>query len=258
MRSPQPAPGVPGTQAEAGYRPGYEVAAERILEYIVQKGLEPGARLPTEKDLASVLDLSRTVVREAVKILSALGRLSVEKGRGIFVSEPKNQLWTDTFSRFLPTDPARVGELFEFRRYAETQTSRLAAAHANPVQLRAIRESAQQSAEAAQRHDHEAFTQADEAFHKAIGDATGNAFFSGLVDAIQRLQRQVTIVALAGGAAGPLVTAAEQHREIAEAIAAGEQEQAAVLMNRHIDTTNQQVQREIRHRLFLADAEGGA
>ena len=53
--------------AEGGYRPGYEIAAERILEYIVRARLEPGDRLPTEKDLAEAVGMSRTIVREAVK-----------------------------------------------------------------------------------------------------------------------------------------------------------------------------------------------
>ncbi|MGW8881875.1 FadR/GntR family transcriptional regulator, partial [Streptomyces mirabilis] len=84
-RSTAPAPQPPGDGA--GYRPGYEVAAERILEYLVLAGLGPGARLPTEQDLADRVGMSRTVVREAVKILSALGRLSVHKGRGIYVAQ---------------------------------------------------------------------------------------------------------------------------------------------------------------------------
>ncbi|MFE7106559.1 FadR/GntR family transcriptional regulator [Streptomyces sp. NPDC057600] len=243
------------TETEAApYRPGYEVAAERILEYVARQGMGPGDRLPTEKDLAAEVDMSRTVVREGVKILSALGRLSVEKGRGIFVAHPRNDLWSDTFSRFLPTDPSRVGELFEFRRFTEAETSGLAATRATPVQLRAIREAAQRSAEAAERDDHESFGRADAEFHQAIGAAAGNAFLSSLVDAIQRLQRQVTIVALADSAPGSLAGAAEQHLAILEAIGAGEQEQAAALMARHIDTTELQVQREIRNRIFAAPA----
>ncbi|MFD7623125.1 FadR/GntR family transcriptional regulator, partial [Streptomyces sp. NPDC059802] len=106
----------------------------------------------------------------------------------------------------------------------------------------------------AARDDHESFGRADAEFHQAIGAAAGNAFLSSLVDAIQRLQRQVTIVALADSAPGSLAGAAEQHLAILEAIGAGEQEQAAALMARHIDTTELQVQREIRNRIFAAPA----
>ncbi|WP_448333672.1 FadR/GntR family transcriptional regulator [Streptomyces sp. DSM 41534] len=64
------------------YRPGYELVAEQILELITELRLEPGERMPTEKDSASRLGASRTVVREAVKILSAIGRVCAQKGRG--------------------------------------------------------------------------------------------------------------------------------------------------------------------------------
>ena len=74
-------------RAEGGYRPGYEVAAEQVLELIARLGLRPGDRMPTEQDLAGQLGTSRTVVREAIKILSALGRVRAQKGRGLGVEE---------------------------------------------------------------------------------------------------------------------------------------------------------------------------
>ncbi|MCW3816019.1 FadR family transcriptional regulator [Micromonospora sp. DR5-3] len=245
-----PSLGAQQSAATGGYRPGYEIAAERILEYIVRERLQPGARLPTEKDLAEAVQMSRTVVREAVKILSALGRISVQKGRGIYVAEPDSALWRESFSQFLPADLKQVDEMFEFRRFAEVATSRMAAQRATPTQVKALRETAEQTADAAAHHDIEAFSRADEAFHGAVGVAASNMFFSASVDAVQRLQRQVSAIGLAGAASGSLVVAARQHLAIAEAIAAGDEEQAVVLMAEHIDTTLQQFKREIRHRLF--------
>jgi GntR family transcriptional repressor for pyruvate dehydrogenase complex len=77
---------------DGAYRPGYEVAAEQVLELISQLGLRPGDRMPTEQDLARQLGASRTVVREAVKILSALGRVRAERGRGLFVADDEGML----------------------------------------------------------------------------------------------------------------------------------------------------------------------
>src|SRR5690242_18849855 len=70
-----------------GYRPGYEVVAERIVQLIADLELSPGDRMPTENALASDLGVSRTVVRDAVKILSATGRVSAHKGRGLYVAD---------------------------------------------------------------------------------------------------------------------------------------------------------------------------
>ena len=126
----------PPSGATGGYRPGDEIAAERILEYIAAERLRPGDRLPTEKDLADAVQMTRTVVREAVKILSALGRISVQKGRGIYVAEPGTALWRESNSQFLPTDLHQVDEMFEFRRFTEITTARLAAQRATPTQVR--------------------------------------------------------------------------------------------------------------------------
>ncbi|MFE2448377.1 FadR/GntR family transcriptional regulator [Streptomyces melanosporofaciens] len=239
--------------AGRGYRPGYEVAAERILEYVVQAGLQPGARLPTEKDLADEVQMSRTVVREAVKILSALGRLSVQKGRGIYVAEPEQSSWQQSLANFLPADLRQVDELFEFRRYLETTTASLAALRAAPAQVKAVRDAARQSAEAAEQGDIDAFSAADEAFHLGIAAAAANMFFASTVDAVRHLQRQVTTIGLAGVAGGSLQVAAGQHEAIAEAIAAGEPSRAEALMAEHIDMTAQQFQREIWRRVVPGD-----
>ncbi|MCX4531366.1 FCD domain-containing protein [Streptomyces sp. NBC_00841] len=233
-----------------GYRPGYEIAAERILEYIVKERLSPGTRLPTEKDLADAVQMSRTVVREAVKILSAVGRLSVQKGRGIYVADPEGAQWRESFSQFLPADLRQVDEMFEFRRYVETATARLAAQRAAPTQVNAIREAAVRSMEAALDSDIEAFTRADEGFHGAIGAAASNMFFGATVDSVRYLQRQVSAIGLAGVAGGSLVVAAEQHQAIAAAIAFGDDEQAESLMAGHIDMTVSQFRRAIRKRLL--------
>ena len=85
-----------GSRRVGSYRPGYERVAEQILELIADSGLRPGDRMPTENDLAARVGTSRTVVREAVKILSAIGRVSVQKGRGLFVEgRLKYDTWDD-------------------------------------------------------------------------------------------------------------------------------------------------------------------
>ena len=89
------------------YRPGYELVAERILELIAESGMRPGDRMPTENELAAQLGTSRTVVREAVKILSALGRISAQKGRGLYVADDAGDAGLDGLGRLLPADRPR-------------------------------------------------------------------------------------------------------------------------------------------------------
>src|SRR5690349_11646353 len=106
-----------GSRRVGSYRPGYERVAEQILELIADSGLRPGDRMPTENDLAARVGTSRTVVREAVKILSAIGRVSVQKGRGLYVADDQGMLGSTRWGGFfLPTDLDHVYMIFEFRQ----------------------------------------------------------------------------------------------------------------------------------------------
>jgi DNA-binding GntR family transcriptional regulator len=239
-----------------GYRPGYEIAAERILEYIVKERLSPGIRLPTEK-VADAVQMNRTVVREAVKILSAVGRLSVQKGRGIYVADPEGAQWQESFSRFLPADLRQVDEMFEFRRYVETATACLAAQRAALRQVNAIREAAVRSMEAALDSDIEAFTRADEGFPwrdrrggvehvlrcdgrlRAMSAATGQCHRAG---------RRRGRVARGGCRAAPGDRRGHRLRD---------DERAESLMAGHIDMTASQFRRAIRKRL-LPDSDASS
>ena len=103
----------------SAYRPGYELIAEQILELIARSDLSPGDRMPTENEIAAQLGTSRTVVREAIKILSALGRIKAQKGRGLYVADDDGMLGMRWGGFFLPTDLDHIYMLFEFRRVQE-------------------------------------------------------------------------------------------------------------------------------------------
>lgn len=240
-------------RAGAAYRPGYEIAAERILEHIADERLRPGDRVGTERDLAATLDISRTVTREAVKILSALGRLTVRKGSGVHVAEPAGHLAEESWSLFLPADPDQVRMLFELRRTLELETSALAATRATPQQVRAVREAADRSAEAAEHDDFDTFRKADEDFHRAVAAASNNVFFESTVGVITQLKRQVLTIGLRGGQSGSLLVAAKQHIDIGDAIADGDPDRASEAMADHIDVALVQFRDEIQRRMLDID-----
>ncbi|MEV6286008.1 FCD domain-containing protein [Kribbella sp. NPDC051770] len=227
------------------YRPGYETVAERLLAYIAEQGLQPGDRLPTEKGLAEILGTGRSVTREAIKVLAAVGRLAVRKGAGIYVSVPTNA--DRQVSYFQPTDLAHVAMLFDHRRLIEAESARLAASLARPALVQSIRTAAEASVEAA--GDPEAFRVHDRAFHDAVAEASGNVFLQAAVTSLRDFKEQSDRLLFAGAVPGSLEVAAEQHVGIAAAIAAGDADKAATGMVQHIDTTQAQFEQRIRERL---------
>ncbi|MGW1541691.1 FadR/GntR family transcriptional regulator [Streptomyces sp. NPDC002309] len=247
----------PGDEdASSPYRPGYELVAEQLLSYIEERNLRAGDRLPTERGLAEILGASRNVTREAVKVLAAIGRLSVRRGAGIFVAESTGGLVDDQLSHFRPTSMEHVLMLLEYRTVIESETARRAASLATPIEVRAIRECAASSLVAARAADAHAFARADEAFHDAVAAAAPNVFLRASVANVRRFASQSDVLLFHGDAAGSLEVAAGQHLAIAEAVAAGEAELATRLMVEHIATTRSQFERKIRDRVFSPDGRG--
>ncbi|MEU5310904.1 FCD domain-containing protein [Streptomyces sp. NPDC021562] len=242
---------VNGADERRDYRPGYEIVAERILEFIAEARLVPGDRMPTENDLAQQLDTSRAVVREAVKILSALGRVRAHKGRGLFVADDDGMLISSRWGGFFrPVDLDHVFMLFEFRRVQETAAARLAATRATPAELRNIEVAMQQCRHGYVHGDVDVFNQADEDFHAALAAASHNTFLGSAVRDARRLQRQSSAIGIHDSLGEGTLAAVEEHEAIYRAIRDGRPDEAAEATAAHLDRTLEDYRREIQRRLF--------
>jgi len=241
-------------RAEPGeYRPGYELVAEQILQFIAEHELSPGDRMPTEKELAARLGASRTVVREAVKILSATGRVSAQKGRGLYVADGEGVLGTTRFGGFfMPTNLEHIFMLFEFRRIQEIAASRLAAAQASPAELRVIEAAVYDCRQGHQTSDHARFEAGDDAFHLGVAAASHNFFLVAAVREARRLQRQASVIGIRG-VGGHAAEAVEEHDAIYRAIRDGQPDAAADATVVHLDNTLKDYRREIQRRVFGKD-----
>jgi GntR family transcriptional regulator, transcriptional repressor for pyruvate dehydrogenase complex len=242
---------VNGAEERRDYRPGYEIVAERILEFIAEARLVPGDRMPTENDLAQQLDTSRAVVREAVKILSALGRVRAHKGRGLFVADDDGMLITSRWGGFFrPVDLDHVLMLFEFRRVQEMAAAKLAATRATPAELRAIEVAMQQCRYGYANGDVDVFNQADDDFHAALAAASHNTFLGSAVRDARRLQRQSSAIGIHNALSEGTAAAVEEHEAIYRAIRDGRADEAAAATAAHLDRTLEDYRREIQRRLF--------
>jgi len=246
-----PASAQDAAPAEDGYRPGYELVAERILVLIAESGLRPGDRMPTENELAATLGTSRSMVREAVKILSAIGRVRAQKGRGLYVADDEGMLGSSRWGGFfLPTDLDHVYMLFEFRRVQETAASRLAATRATPAELRTIETAAETCRQGHVTGEAALFDRGDDEFHLAVAAAAHNPFLVAAVREARRLQRQSNIIGMHGTVGGHAPEAIEEHAAILQAIRDGDPEAAAQATATHLDNTLEDYRHEIQRRLF--------
>jgi GntR family transcriptional regulator, transcriptional repressor for pyruvate dehydrogenase complex len=226
-------------QTKKPYRPGYELAAERILEMIVSRGLAPGDRLPSEQALAEQMGLSRSVTREAIKVLTAIGRVSAQRGRGLYVGAAADAPQSSLLSghRFIPGDPDQVEQLLKFRLVQEVAAAREAALNATPPDLRVLRQAIADCDQALGSGDRDMWADADTRFHVGLAAASGNAFLRAAVESARRLQEQVVVLGLHGGTGGSLDEAQVEHRAIYAAVLTGEPDKAGQAAAQHIEHT---------------------
>lgn len=242
---------------ESGYRPGYEIAAERILEMIVEQELLPGDRLPTEQSLADALGLSRSVTREAIKVLAAIGRVSAQRGRGLYVgggSPAQGGLLSG--HQFIPGRIDHVEQLLEFRMVQEVFAAQEAAVKATPPDINLLSAALAACARALESGDREQWEEADTRFHLGVAKASGNEFVRSALDSVRHLQKQVVLLALHGGSGGSLHDAQTEHEAILTAITSGNADAAAEAARRHLRHTIDGYRDEISRLLVTAPGKG--
>ena len=146
-------------------------ANELYNRIVLQKQFAPGEKLPNENELSLSLGVSRTTLREAVRYLIAQGILSVQRGRGTFISDDLS-----LFNKYDvgALDRARLADMYEIRLMFEPQCIMLACFRATEEELQGIFDQAQY-VERLVRTDGN-WPDEDQRFHEMIAAASHNEF----------------------------------------------------------------------------------
>lgn len=224
-----------------------ERIAERFVTAIALGEFVPGQQLPSERDLAATLEVSRTTIREALQRLHAAGYVTTRRGRGggTFVQSGGGAESEEMIRRTLLPAWEELSEVLDFRRQIEQQIARTAAERRNDSDIKTIREAVEEYKRARDRAESQL---ADGSVHLAIAQATHNGRLAQLS---VRTRREVSF----GFDAEPYnpevrQRALHQHPELAEAIIAGEPETAASVAALHFSLTEDML-RELHARIRL-------
>jgi len=207
-------------------------AVEQIKELIAKRELHPGDRLPGERELVRQLGISRTSVREALRILEVMGLVEVRPGSGTYVKDPTADVMQAPLTPWLAAHRDSLMELFEVRELIEPGAAALAAQRACPHTIQAMRQTLEEMERAHQDGDLVGAVMADAEFHHLIMKATGNKLLIKLLDNIVHLLEEGRKASLR--VPGQTARAIAGHRQILEAIAANDGEAAARAMSTHL------------------------
>ena len=159
-----------------------DVIAERLAGAIRDGVLEPGARLPTEQELAREFGVGRTSVREGLQKLRAYGLIETRKGLGAFVTTPNSDDPLADFARWTARDPAAIEKLLEARVALETAATGLAAVRASEESLEVLLARHQEHTDATVAQDVARMVRTDEAFHACVFAAADNQIINRLYE----------------------------------------------------------------------------
>lgn len=210
-----------------------DVLAARLRELIVQGRFAPGDYLPTERDLVTESALSRTSVRDALRVLEAEGLISTKAGRtgGSMVTLPGRESVSRSVELFVRTHGISLDSLLECRVAVEPTLARLAARKRTAAQLAEI--SAIHDQFVASVDNVPLYKRINLDWHLAIARASGNEPLTALMEAISMPIRDamdyqhVTTSELRSAAV-------KAHTVILNAIAAQDEEAAFKRMERHV------------------------
>jgi len=229
----------------------FEAVVAQLQNLIVTGELNPGDRLLPERELAQHFGVSRTAVRDAIKVLAERGLVEVRVGAGTFVVRKTSEALTESMGLLLQMEKSPAQGLQEVRAAIETEMAAFAAERATESDLVNL---ARRSEELQLRLDDTGnvigdatlFAREDMAFHGAVADAAHNNFYRHLLNPIvEQLVATLTVIAESVPEAPARVL--DEHRQILNAIQRKSRDEAREAMRQHMD----QIARDIEAALPL-------
>jgi DNA-binding FadR family transcriptional regulator len=210
--------------------------AEQIQSLILQNKLQVGDRLPAERELTEHFQVSRTVIREAIRILEAKGLLESLGGNGTFVRGINPKDVADSLGMYISTvgDAITHNDLMEVRYLFEIQIAKLAAERISPAGIQRLEEFLEGMCNTI--NDVDKFAQYDLEFHLELARATNNRLMEVLLDPlVDGLYEERRLASMLPGIAEEAIGL---HSAILEKVKARDVDGAAQMMQQHLEQAN--------------------
>ena len=215
--------------------------ARKLVEYLLSGAVEPGTRMPSERQLAEAFGVGRSAMREAIKALSLIGLVEVRQGDGTYLRKADSALLPEVIEWGLLLGERRTMDLVEARQEIEIVIAGLAAKRRTAVDIEALRQILGRMERAATAS---AFVEADVQFHVRLAEASDNLVLRDIHASVQALLRTwIARVLAQDGARDPSYS---EHVPIFEAVAAGDAAAAQIAMERHMTSAAGRLQQSLR------------
>lgn len=222
-----------------------EHTVREIQQYLVQHRLGPGDRIPTERRLAELFGVSRTVVRDAVKTLAAFGIIEVRERVGAYVaSVGAEQLGQGLTSR-LYVNRESMESLLDVRQTLERSTAEWAAAKCDPRDRETLQAILAENVAAVRAGDIRGFRSSDGRLHVAIAEVARNAIILDLLHGVFKYLRSFGV--FVEGSGEFVRQCSGEHETIVDAIVRNDALGARESMSAHLTSVHAHLLNRMEH-----------
>ena len=207
-----------------------EEIIEQVRDLITSGQVKPGDRLPGERELVQQLNVGRSTVREAIRVMESMGLLTVRAGEGTFLVAPTAEVHVDSVTKAFLQSWDNQHNFFEVRRVIEPDLAALAARRATPEQIEKMRAFLEEQEAEIRRGGNG--MKADTAFHYLLAEASGNEVLVRIMDGLMGRLHETRVSSLR--TAGRPAQSLRQHRRILAAIEARDAKAAERRMLDHL------------------------
>ena len=211
----------------------HEELARRLEQLIVSAHWGVGQTLPSEREMAAQCGLSRTVVRDAMRIVAARGLVDVKHGVGAVVTQDGRPAYVELLDLLLRRGNYTHQQLLDAREFLEQSAATATALNATVAEQERIRQSLERYKQAIVTHQQSAQVDTVHAeFHTSLVQATGNPVLIDLISPMVEISANVS---------RPLIGHQDQwedylyHQAIYDAIASGDAEGSRLAVHRHME-----------------------
>lgn len=225
-----------------------DAIAASLERRILEGSLKSGDRLPPERELAVELGVSRPSLREAIQKLASKGMVQSRQGGGTFVTDVLGASFSDPWQDMMGKHPNLREDMLEFRRMLEGQAAEWAAERATEADMQRLTQTFSVLQEAFVDDDAQQRSDADIAFHQAIGDAAHNVLIGHLSGALLNLMHDNIRLNLGELKSVPAANRLliGQHEAIFNAIRDGKPQAARSAAETHIDFVRETLAQTLR------------
>jgi len=220
-----------------------ESIIEAIKKMIVDDGFKANDKFYSENELTKKLQVSRSSIREALRILEVTGQVTVKQGKGIFVADLSDQQFK-AFSIWLKNNEQSIKDNFEVRLIIEPKAAGRAAENADADDIKKMKEACSLFSKYAEEGNTEEVIQYDRRFHRILAGATKNVTLHVLMKSMTTSLPNGWISSLY--TPGRIEKTVHEHGDILEAIIQRDKAGAENAMIRHLVNALHDINAEIK------------